>query len=143
MKENQQSRRMFVREIGGMTLACATGIAMLESCSPTQYIKITPQDDKLSVMKDIFQNDTFVVLKTPDLKAPIYLKKESEEEYRAVYMLCTHKGCRLKPAGENLYCPCHGSEFSDTGKVLASPAQRDLDIFRTTVETDRIIVHLS
>jgi Rieske Fe-S protein len=40
---------------------------------------------------------------------------------------CTHLGCRLQK-GENapLHCPCHGSEFSETGEVLHGPAEEPL-----------------
>lgn len=40
---------------------------------------------------------------------------------------CTHLGCKIiNYDGENLVCPCHGSKFSPTGKVINGPAIKDL-----------------
>lgn len=42
---------------------------------------------------------------------------------------CTHMGCRLRknPDEGSWECPCHGSEFDGDGKVIFSPAQKNLD----------------
>ncbi|MBR2315278.1 MAG: FAD-dependent oxidoreductase [Clostridia bacterium] len=42
---------------------------------------------------------------------------------------CTHLGCALKwnKAEHTWDCPCHGSRFDKNGKVLDSPAERNLD----------------
>lgn len=37
--------------------------------------------------------------------------------------ICTHQGCTVKPAGNRLNCPCHGSVYdAATGKNLSGPA---------------------
>lgn len=42
---------------------------------------------------------------------------------------CPHMGCALKwnPYEHSWDCPCHGSRFSGTGKLLDNPATGDLD----------------
>ena len=42
--------------------------------------------------------------------------------------VCPHMGCALKynPVEDTWDCPCHGSRFSDDGKVLNNPSQEDL-----------------
>ncbi len=41
--------------------------------------------------------------------------------------ICTHQGCTVKPAGDRLNCPCHGSVYdAATGKNLSGPAPRPL-----------------
>ena len=41
---------------------------------------------------------------------------------------CPHLGCSLKwNKNEHTWdCPCHGSRFEDTGKLIDNPATRDL-----------------
>lgn len=42
---------------------------------------------------------------------------------------CPHLGCALKrnSAEHTWECPCHGSRFTDDGKLLDNPSNRDLD----------------
>ncbi len=49
----------------------------------------------------------------------------------ALYVVCTHLGCLFQwRSTENRFiCPCHGSQFSRTGKYVAGPAPRSLDSF--------------
>lgn len=43
--------------------------------------------------------------------------------------ICTHRGCKLSPAGDGFTCKCHGSVFDIDGKVQRPPARRDLSRF--------------
>lgn len=48
---------------------------------------------------------------------------------------CPHVGCRLEWNGDDRCwdCPCHGSRFDRYGRLICSPAQRDV-----TVEAERL-----
>ena len=76
------------------------------------------------------------------LPAPVYLSRTAENTYTALSMLCTHKACELNPTGNFLTCPCHGSEFSNIGKVLKPPAGRALTKYRVTTDDSIIYIHL-
>lgn len=41
---------------------------------------------------------------------------------------CSHLGCKLKwnPAEKTWDCPCHGSRYSEDGKVIDNPAKKDI-----------------
>jgi cytochrome b6-f complex iron-sulfur subunit len=59
--------------------------------------------------------------------APVLLVKSKTGTLSALSPLCTHSGCTVNWDGSSLlHCPCHGSEFDATGKVLKGPATAPL-----------------
>jgi Rieske Fe-S protein len=44
----------------------------------------------------------------------------------AVSSICTHRACDLEAVGDRLRCPCHGSRFDLSGRVVKGPAGRPL-----------------
>jgi len=87
-------------------------------------------------------DEKFVVLNHPSLQAPIYLKKTDKDHFDALLMLCTHKGCDVKPAGAIMVCPCHGSQFLSTGEVLRGPATERLAEFPVTLDKNFIRIKI-
>ena len=55
---------------------------------------------------------------------------------------CPHLGCGYRWIMEHnrFECPCHGSMFDLTGKVLSGPAPRPLDAIETKIENERLLV---
>jgi Rieske Fe-S protein len=47
-----------------------------------------------------------------------------------------------KPAGDLLICPCHGSEYSSSGKVLQPPAEKDLYSFGIKTDSENIYINV-
>ena len=50
------------------------------------------------------------------------------EGFHALSAVCTHLGCitRFQPDRNIIACPCHGSQFTLAGDVVAGPAPRPL-----------------
>jgi Rieske Fe-S protein len=58
---------------------------------------------------------------------PICIAQPTAGAAVAFSAVCTHMGCTVEPAGKQLNCPCHGSQYDAfTGKVLAGPAPKPL-----------------
>ncbi len=49
-------------------------------------------------------------------------------EWLVVIGLCTHLGCIPPKSPEGWKCPCHGSVFDNSGRVMQSPAPTNLVI---------------
>lgn len=135
------TRREFLKTSvnAGMLLCCGM---YFSSCSNTKYIYLSGDVSKLTVKKTEFAQNNFVILKHPELPAPVYLAKKSDSEYVALLMLCTHKGCEVRPAGNFLICPCHGSEFSNSGKVIKAPATENLRKFQSGSDDSFVYIEI-
>jgi Rieske Fe-S protein len=55
--------------------------------------------------------------------------REQDGTLHAVSAVCTHLGCQVKwnEAETSWDCPCHGSRFHFTGRVIQGPAVKDLE----------------
>ena len=64
------------------------------------------------------------------------------KELFALSSECTHRQCKLKVGSHrSFYCPCHGSTFDSSGKVMEGPAKRDLPILPSvTNENGQLLV---
>ena len=62
-------------------------------------------------------------------------------EWLVVIGLCTHLGCVPPKTPDGWMCPCHGSIFDNSGRVLQSPAPRNLVVppYRFVSETEIVI----
>ncbi len=135
-------RRNFIKSC---SILCASTLGvstLLQSCKSTFYIPNSFDANRIVIKKADFLENKFVLVKNEKLQAPIYLTKHSDTDFSAVLMLCTHKGCELSTAGNYLVCPCHGSEFSNVGKVLNPPAEKDLEKFAITTDASFIYIQL-
>lgn len=75
-----------------------------------------------------------------DLSAVI--TQPTSGDFKAFSNICTHQGCAVSQiSGQNIICPCHGSEFSiKDGSVVQGPATRPLPKKSVTVKGSQVIV---
>jgi cytochrome b6-f complex iron-sulfur subunit len=70
----------------------------------------------------------------------IVVKEDQSIENYGINAICTHLGCVVPwNAAENKFmCPCHGSQYDATGKVVRGPAPLSLALAHTEVVDDKI-----
>jgi menaquinol-cytochrome c reductase iron-sulfur subunit len=80
--------------------------------------------------------------RTTSAKKGVWVVKQANGGITAFSPLCPHLGCgyRWNVPAKQFQCPCHGSLYDVTGKVLAGPAPRPLDILPTKVEGGQLLV---
>jgi len=67
-------------------------------------------------------------------------KKDQIEKY-GVNAVCTHLGCVVpwNKAANKFICPCHGSQYDFTGKVVRGPAPLSLAIAHVEVDEGKVV----
>jgi cytochrome b6-f complex iron-sulfur subunit len=144
-------RREFIRTCCYAAIGISIAATALQSCGAIYYATVTSIENRLLVKKSEFLqvkkdktiHRKFVLIKTANMNFPICLYHLGEDNYSAALMKCTHRGCELNVGGGIYNCPCHGSEFSITGKVLEGPADKDLLTFKTQADNENIYIYIS
>jgi cytochrome b6-f complex iron-sulfur subunit len=74
-----------------------------------------------------------------------YISRLDDGSFIALSKNCTHLGCSVPwdEKKQTFVCPCHGSTFDQTGKVLSSPAIRPLDYFPARIENGLLRVDIA
>jgi Rieske Fe-S protein len=63
-----------------------------------------------------------------------------EQGFGVLSAVCTHLGCIAAATPEGFDCPCHGSRFGRTGKVIRGPAPSPLVWYELSLAADGQIV---
>jgi Rieske Fe-S protein len=72
--------------------------------------------------------------------APCIVAQPTAGSVVAFTAICTHQGCKVAPAGAQLNCPCHGSQFDAfTGEVKHGPAEAPLTALAVAVKGDEVV----
>ena len=66
----------------------------------------------------------------------VILIRTGSKNFRALNIKCPHKGCEVDYDGKGFTCPCHGSEFTATGKVTSGPAVKNLTSYKTSYNSE-------
>jgi menaquinol-cytochrome c reductase iron-sulfur subunit len=72
----------------------------------------------------------------------VWAVKQADGQVTILSPMCTHLGCgyHWDASDRKFKCPCHGSVYDVTGKVLGGPAPRPLDHLPTKTEEGRLLV---
>jgi Rieske Fe-S protein len=143
-------RRNFIKKSCSACLSVTVLSSLVSSCLPTQYSTGKMEKDGIRVDKNEFivrqkggnSYSSFIIVRNDTLKYPICVYRISDQEYRALWMKCTHQGAELQASGDVLQCAAHGSEFNNKGEVKSGPANANLKTFPVTVSGNEIFIDL-
>lgn len=131
-------RRDFIRSLGaGWVGLLVSGTAGLGAgCAGLSTAPYRMQDGVLLVEDESLEPVGMALLDNPEGGRPILLARLASGEFSAVLTRCPREGCRVDPEDERIVCPCGGSTFSLTGRVLSGPAEEDLVSYPVTRRGD-------
>lgn len=144
-------RKEFILTCGMICLGGSSITLLLQSCGSANYFAantlidnrlVVDKSEFVGIVKDKTIHRSFILLKTEKYSFPIAVYRHDENDYSALLIKCTHRGCELNPLGDYLVCPCHGSEFNNRGFVQHPPADKNLQSFKTTTDNEKIYIQL-
>ena len=69
--------------------------------------------------------------------------RTGQETFSALTTVCTHETCKITGFdNSNFVCPCHGSRFSTTGRIVNGPANAALRSFATSFADNLLTISL-
>jgi cytochrome b6-f complex iron-sulfur subunit len=144
-------RKEFILTCGMACIGGAGLATILQSCATSAYYAKTrvsadqitiPKSEFTYIRKDKAVMRDFVLTSHEKFQYPICIYRLAENQYSALLLLCTHKGCELNPLPTHLSCPCHGSEFDRMGGVQNPPAEQNLQAFQIKTDDENIYIQL-
>jgi cytochrome b6-f complex iron-sulfur subunit len=138
------NRREFIRRLEVLSTGaavCGAGVS-LTGCLGFHWVNSSLVDGKLVVRRAELGGSRFALVEAPGFALPIFLRRAEDGSFSAVSTRCMHRGCQVEPAADKLVCPCHGSEYTETGEVLKGPTERPLRRYPVAVEGDSIAIDL-
>lgn len=124
--DHQPSRRTVLIGTGAVGAAAIAGCGAGSRSSATTVQRVAAGTEAAAIaqLADIPVGGAVVVT---DGGKPVVLSQPTAGVVKAFSALCTHKGCKVVPAGALLNCPCHNSVFNAVdGSVVKGPATTPL-----------------
>jgi arsenite oxidase small subunit len=143
-RELNYSRKSFIQTMVGFAALVGLGVILgsvkipsaSSSSSPSSQAQVASASTPIANTNNM-QVDSPVYFQYPQAGYPNALFKRSDGTLEAYSLLCTHVCCECSYiASSNVfYCPCHGSVFDSSGKVLRGPAASPLPLISLTVDS--------
>ena len=140
VEEGILSRRNFALKSAQVILSGSLLTLVLESCGhspmdaesgaedPAAKTAVTTLTLDLNAKENAALKKVGGAVKVTKGTTKLIVVRSKTSTYTAFSSTCTHNGCQvpLPNASGAIICPCHGSRFDATGKVVKGPAKRDL-----------------
>lgn len=142
-------RKEFLKICGFTVAGAAVTTGLLHSCTTYYYADFKEDESQFIVPLQEFdkadkeKKRPFVLVDSNLSKYPICVFRIEDNHYVSALLKCTHKGCEVNVEGNQYSCPCHGSEFTNTGEVIAGPAKENLKTFKTTSDEKNIYIEIT
>ena len=140
-------RKEFLKTCGVACLGTMSASFLFQSCMATKSLNADLEGHELKVPVESFKNkDSFfkyLIVRNPTIAFPIYVFRFSDDEYKALYLQCTHQGNEVNAYGDKLVCEAHGSEFDNRGNVTNGPAEKPLHAFPIQITNSDLIISIT
>jgi cytochrome b6-f complex iron-sulfur subunit len=160
MDSNEQTRRQFCARTCQVASILALGGALaatLESCGGGSGSPTSPSGgvSSLPTVSGTLSGSTITVnsvagtaLATTGTLAlvttaggDVLVARTAADTFVALSAGCTHQRCEITGySGQDYVCPCHGSRFDTSGKVVNGPAVTPLPQFQTQFSNDVLTI---
>ena len=144
MEKKKFTRRLFCKGIVITTFLPIASITGVIGCATMPVYHGTLIKGRITVLREElglrFLDSKAIVVQVPELEYPIFIVQNVGDNYHALSVRCTHQGCHVRPKGEALACPCHGSTYDLEGNVIRGPAKAPLKRFDVMVTANGIDV---
>lgn len=132
LEKTKKSRRDFLGKASIIASLAAVGAVLVNSLRLVKPRLLPEASSKFSIgLPDEYPAGTSQPIDGRNL-----LIVSTEEGIGAISLICTHLGCVVLPDKKGFKCPCHGSKFDGSGKVLAGPAPGPLPWFSISRRAD-------
>lgn len=92
--------------------------------------------------KVTFEDSSSLAWGGPAAETAAWLRRDSERDFVAFAVDCTHLGCpvRWEASAELFMCPCHGGVYYKSGQVAAGPPPHALQQFPVRIVNNNVQV---
>jgi len=132
--------------LGSLAAACGGG----GGSSPSNVPQLSSLNGNVSGSAVVVQIDSSSSLATVGGAAMVrssggtfLVARTAQDSFSALTTVCTHETCTITGFDNaNFVCPCHGSKFSTTGRVVNGPASAPLRSFATSFSNNVLTISL-
>ena len=131
--------------LGSLAQACGGG-----GTGPSNVPQLSTVNGSVSGSAVVVQIDSASPLATVGGAAQVrssggvfLVARTGQETFTALTAMCTHQACTITGFDSSAYiCPCHGSRFNTSGRVLTGPASSSLRTFATQFSNNVLTIAL-